>query len=59
MKKRAHDVTKKANLIAQQIMYQLKSERQVQYQPKSSPDKGIFRHQREYPVQVGLVILYR
>ncbi|MES9879620.1 MAG: hypothetical protein ABW185_01920, partial [Sedimenticola sp.] len=54
---RATNVKKQATLLAQQIMYQTKSERQVHYHSKTLGEKDSFHHRREYPSQVGTGIL--
>ena len=49
---RAEDVNKKSVLLAQQIMYLTKTDRQVRYVPQLHEEGKTFRHQREYPLQV-------
>jgi len=51
---RAEDVNRKSVLLAQQIMYHTKTDRQVRYAPKSDEEEKTFRHQREYLLQVGV-----
>ena len=55
--KRIDDVNRKAILLSQQIMYEVKTDRQVKHAPKSDQKETSFRHQREYPLQVGVGIL--
>lgn len=55
--KRIHDVNKKATLLSQQIMFEVKTDRQVKHAPKSDETEKPFRHQREYPLQVGVGVL--
>lgn len=55
--KRIDDINKKAVFISQQIMYEVKTDRQVKHTPKSDEMEKPFRHQREYPLQVGVGIL--
>ena len=38
-------------------MYQTKTDRQVRYVPQSDEEGKTFRHQREYPLQVGVGLL--
>ena len=54
---RAEEVNRKAVLHAQQIMYEVKTDRQVKHEPKPNREEKPFRHQREYPLQVGVGIL--
>ena len=54
---RAEDVNRKSVLLAQQIMYQTKTDRQVRYVPQLDEERKTFRHQREYPLQVGVGLL--
>ncbi len=54
---REEDVSRKSVLLAQQIMYHTKTDRQVTYAPKSDEEEKTFRHQREYPLQVGVGLL--
>lgn len=54
---RTEEVNSKAMLLAQQIMYHTKTDRQVNYKPKTDEDEKTFRHQREYPRQVGVGLL--
>ena len=54
---RAEDVNRKSVLLAQQIMYQTKTDRQVRYVPQLDEEGKTFRHQREYPLQVGVGLL--
>ena len=54
---RAEDVNRKSVLLAQQIMYQTKTDRQVRYVPQLDKERKTFRHQREYPLQVGVGLL--
>ena len=49
---RAENVNRKS---AQQIMYHTKTDEQVRYAPKSDEEEKTFRHQRQYPLQVGLL----
>ena len=56
-KKRAEEVNRKAVLLAQQIMYEVKTDRQVKHEPKPNTEEKPFRHQREYPLQVVVGIL--
>lgn len=55
--KRTDEVNTKAVLLAQQIMYEVKTDRQVKHEPKSDGEDKPFRHQREYPLQVGVGVL--
>ena len=55
--KRIDDVNRKAILLSQQIMYEVKTDRQVKHAPKSDEKETSFRHQREYPLQVGVGVL--
>ena len=55
--KRSDEVNAKSVLLAQQIMYEVKTDRQVKYEPKSDAVEKPFRYQREYPFQVGVGIL--
>ena len=43
--------------IVQQIVYQTKTDRQVRYVRQLDEEGKKFRHQREYPLQVGVGIL--
>ena len=54
---RAEDVNRKSVLLGQQIMYQTKTDRQVRYVPQLDEEGNTFRHQREYPLQVGVGLL--
>ena len=54
---RAEDVNRKSVLLAQQIMYQINTDRQVRYVPQLDEERKTFRHQREYPLQVGVGLL--
>ena len=54
---RAEDVNRKSVLLAQQIMYQTKTDRQVRYVLQLDEEGNTFRHQREYPLQVGVGLL--
>ena len=54
---RAEDVNRKSVRLAQQIMYQTKTDRQVRYVPQLDEEGKTFRHQREYPLQVGVGLL--
>ena len=54
---RAEDVNRKSVLLAQQIMYQTKTDRKVRYMPQSDEEGKTFRHQREDPSQVGVGLL--
>ena len=54
---RAEDVNRKSVLLAQQIMYQIKTDRQVRYVHQLDEEGKTFRHQREYPLQVGVGLL--
>ena len=38
-------------------MYQTKTDRQVRYVPQLDEEGNTFRHQREYPLQVGVGLL--
>ena len=38
-------------------MYHTKTDRQVNYKPKADEDEKTFRHQHEYPLQVGVGLL--
>ena len=49
--------TEKSLLLAQQIMYQTLTDRQVRYVPQSDEEWKTFRHQHEYPLQVGVGLL--
>ena len=49
---RAEDVNRKSVLLAQQIMYETKTDRQVRYVRQLDEEGKTFRHQREYPLQV-------
>ena len=40
--KRASNIKRQVNIIAQQIMYQRKSDRQIQYLPKTNPNEALF-----------------
>ena len=55
--KRVDDVNKKATLLSQQIMFEVKTDRQVKHAPKSDETEKPFRHQREYPLQVAVGVL--
>ena len=52
---RSTDIQKQTDIIAQQIMYQTKSDRQTLLTPKS--EESGFRHTREYPLQIGTGIM--
>lgn len=54
---RTEDVNTSAMLLAQQIMYHTKTDRQVNYKPKKDEEERTFRHHREYPLQVGVGLL--
>ena len=54
---RAEDVNRKSVRLAQQIMYQTKTDRQVRYVPQLDEEGKTFLHQREYPLQVGVGLL--
>ena len=54
---RAEDVNRKSVLLAQQITYQINTDRQVRYVPQLDEERKTFRHQREYPLQVGVGLL--
>ena len=55
--KRVGEVSKKATLILQQIMFEVKTDRQGRHIPKSDETEKPFRHQRENPSQVGVGVL--
>ena len=54
---RAEDVNRKSVLLAQQIMYETKTDRQVRYVRQLDEEGKTFRHHREYPLQVGVGLL--
>ena len=54
---RAKDVNRKSVLLAQQIMYETKTDRQVRYVRQLDEEGKTFRHQREYLLQVGVGLL--
>lgn len=53
--KRTDEVNTKAVLLTQQIMCEVKTDRQVKHEPRSDTEDKPFRHQREYPLQVGIL----
>ena len=50
-------MNRKSVLIAQQMMYHAKTDRQVRYMFKSNEKEKTFCQQREYPLQVGVGLL--
>ena len=51
------DVADKAFILAQQIMYSVKSDHPVHYEPKSASQDMTNCHHKEFPLQVGTDIL--
>ena len=57
IEKRIDDVNKKATLLSQQIMFEVKTDQQVKHAPTSDETEKPFQHQREYSLQVGVGVL--